>query len=474
MASPAPRNRLGRTWKDSLTSELGYLGMVCLGIFLYFMLALISLSETGTVGKVSPIQPAVQNNAYLSSLLEILGINRASPGQLQFFFFLILLLLFADFAWAILIFSRRYNKGLGSILWFAIGISLVLFLTPPLISKDIFSYIYYGKIGTVYHSNPYVVAPQKFASDPLLTYVCLNWKNTAVVYGPLFTSLSMLLTLCAGSSIIANIYAYKAAMILFNLANILLIWYLLGQLAPRRQRLGTILYAWNPLVLIHVPGGGHNDAMMMTFALVALALLIRERRYAGYVFLCLSVMVKFATIILVLAYVIYELSRVASWKRRARELAVFASILLIITVVLMLPFWDGPATLDSMRQNLGLHNYSSPGGLLTALAPLLLQHVFRLPADLARTLGDVLCKLLLYAVFLAFLLHASLKCASTRDLPHCFFAITAVFLLISSSYQPWYMVWLLPWLALRAWDRLSQTALFLGTGTTLFAGIRPY
>ena len=82
MASPAKKAESEKTWIDALTSELGYVGMICLTIFLYAIVALLSLAPDGTIGKLSPIHEAVQRNTYLSRMLEITGINRATNTQL--------------------------------------------------------------------------------------------------------------------------------------------------------------------------------------------------------------------------------------------------------------------------------------------------------------------------------------------------------------------------------------------------------
>ncbi len=68
--------------------------------------------------------------------------------------------------------------------------ALVL-LAPPLLSTDIFSYQFYGRMGAVYGANPYLAGPHALALDPLFPYIGAKWSYTPTVYGPLFTALSM-------------------------------------------------------------------------------------------------------------------------------------------------------------------------------------------------------------------------------------------------------------------------------------------
>lgn len=476
LAAPRVREKTRReAWADALTSELGYVGMISATLFLYAVIALLSLAPDGTVGKLSPIHEAVQRNTYLSTLLDVTGINRASNLRLSIISIIVFVLLMAVYAWAVLVFRRRQDKGLFPILTLTLFLCLLLVVIPPLLSKDVFSNIFYAKIAARYHDNPYVVTPQRFSGDQLMAYVSLNWKNTAIVYGPLHTYFSMLLNLGAGEGITANIIVFKGAMALLHVANVLIIWFILGFIAPRRQRLGTMLYAWNPIALAIGVGGGHNDVMMMTLVLAAVYLLLKERKWAGFVFLCLSVLIKYISIILVVALVIYLVSRENGRAARARELARCAAVFLFIVVPLFLPFWAGTKTFDSTLRNLQLNNYSSVGGLLSFAFGAVFEFVLRLPASLAATFGSALSKLLLLPIFLATLWCVPRHMRGWGDIPDCFFWVTLVFLATTSYYMPWYFLWLLPLIALRPWDRASKWSLATGTATIpLGADIHPF
>lgn len=462
-------------WRDRLTSELGYTLLICLTIFLYVVLALLALAPDGTVGKLSPIHEAVQGNSYVVRLLDSTGIDHASNYQLIAAFWLLLLIILLAYAWAILVFRHRQDKGLFSILSLTVLLCALLTVVPPLVSKDTFSYVFYGKIAASYHDNPYIITPQRFSGDQLMAYVSLNWKNTAIVYGPLHTYFSMLLNIIAGQSITSNIFVFKGAMAFFHLLNVGIIWSMLGFLAPRRQRLGTMLYAWNPISLIIGVGGGHNDLMMMTLILGGLYFLVKGKRWPGYVLLVLSVFIKYISIMLVVALVIYFLNRRETWKERLRDLVLYAAVFLLIAVLLFLPFWAGFKTFDSTLRNLQLKNLLSVGGLLGTAFYGIFRFVLRIPASFAKTLGQILAEVLLLPFFVATLWLAPRRAKERRDLPNVFFLVTLAYLLTTSYYMPWYMIWLLPFIALRPWDRLSKYSLGIGTATIyLGCDVRPY
>ena len=475
MASPAKKAESEKTWIDALTSELGYVGMICLTIFLYAIVALLSLAPDGTIGKLSPIHEAVQRNTYLSRILEITGINRATNTQLVVISIILFVLLLAAYAWAILIFRHRQDKGLFSILSLALLLCVILTVNPPLVSKDVFSNIFYGKRAARYGDNPYIITPQRFANDQLMVYVSLNWKNTAIVYGPLHTYFSMLLNLVAGEGITANILVFKGAMAFFHLINTVIVWSMLDFLAPRRRRFGTMLYAWNPLALSIGVGGGHNDVMMMTLVLLALYLLVRGKKWPGFIVLCLSVMIKYITVILLVALVIYLLYRKQGAAERLRDLALYLAVFLSIAVVLFLPFWAGTNTFSSTLRNLQLNNFSSVGGAISYVLASLFKYLLFIPASVAETLASIISKSLLLPVFFAALWLAPRRARRWDDLPDCFFFVTLAYLVTTSYYMPWYFIWLLPLISLRPWDRLSSYSLGIGTATiVLGCDVRPY
>lgn len=475
MKSPRrPVSKAEGSWRESLSSELAYLGMLSATLFLYIMLAFLSLSPSGVVGKMCTIHFSVQNNQFLRKLLESLRFYAASPVKLRILLYLIIALTWLCYLWAILIFSQRRDKGLFSILSFTALLSLLLLFTPPLLSRDMFSYIYYGRIAVVYQNNPYLVTPQKFLSDPLFSFTSLFWKNTPAVYGPFFTLLSMLLTWPAGGNITLNIYLFKLMLILCNMACILLIWNILGQHAPRRQRLGTMLYAWNPLVLINTAGGGHNDIVMAALALVALALLMKGRKYSGFAFLSLSFLVKYVTAIFMLSYAIYLHVNRESTRAWLRDMLAFALIFLVLFSAFYLPFWSGMSTFSPLLNNLKLRNVTLPAGWLVAGVIWFLRAALRLPSGAASTVGNILCSLVLSGGFLVFLVRCSLKCRRVHDMPNAWFLLALVFLLTRPYYLSWYLLWVFPFLCLRKWDRLSQGVLLLGTLTLVFADVIPY
>lgn len=451
------------SFRASLTGEVAYVGMLCSIFFLYLVLAMLSLAPINAVGKNSPIQVAAYRNDYLRDVIRALGLDRASLMQLRVAAFIVIVLLILVYCWAIYIFRNREDKRLGSILLVTAGLSLILILLPPLFSRDVFSNIYYGKIKAVYGANPYTSSPQKFLNDSILPFTSTYWKNTPIVYGPFYTLFSMGLVKVAGVGVTAGIYANKITLALFHLGNVILIWTLLGRFYPRRRVLGTMLYAWNPLVLVASIGGAHNDVMMAFFAVLALYLVMAEHPWAAVFSMTLSVMTKYATGILLVALVIYLVRRKALWRDRLKVLAACLAIFLLVSVLLFSPFWEGFSTFRTTLDNLKLHTPFSVGNVLAVGLEQVFHYVLRLPVETAHAWASSCARGFLQILFLCLLFYFTMRCRSREDLLDNWTWILISFLLTTSYLFSWYMVWVIPFLAMREWDRVNRFWLMLAT-----------
>ena len=148
---------------------------------------------------------------------------------------------------------------------------------PLLLSTDAWTYWDYGRIASVHDGNPYRDEPAAFPDDPALPYTGTAWRTTTTVYGPAFTLASEPLARAAGSSADAAAWTYKTLAALAILAA--------AALAARvstRPAFALAFVGWNPLLAVHLAGGGHNDAWVAALVLAALAAgAAGRRRLAG-------------------------------------------------------------------------------------------------------------------------------------------------------------------------------------------------
>ena len=184
--------------------------------------------------------------------------------------------------------GRELRSGIGSgagpgvgelrrMLWLW---SLPLLLTPPLFSRDAYSYAAQGNL--VRHGyDPYAVGafvlPGPFADsvDPL-------WLGAGreAPYGPLFLVLAGGVSTLTGDSVYLGVLGMRA----LALAGVALLAVYLPRLAARcgvDPRGALWLGLVNPLTVMHFVSGAHNDALMVGLIVVGLTLAVGQGRLTG-------------------------------------------------------------------------------------------------------------------------------------------------------------------------------------------------
>jgi Glycosyltransferase family 87 len=130
-------------------------------------------------------------------------------------------------------------------------------LAPPLHSLDVFSYIAYARLGAEHGLNPYDAVPAALPGDPAASRV-EDFRFAVSVYGPLFTLATHPLGLV---SVPAALWSLKAAAAL-SVVGIAALTARLAAIRGASPEAAAGLVALNPLVLVHVVGGAHNDGLM--------------------------------------------------------------------------------------------------------------------------------------------------------------------------------------------------------------------
>ncbi len=163
--------------------------------------------------------------------------------------------------------------------------ALPMILGPPLASRDVYAYGAQGRLAEQGY-DVYEVGPAALGSDdPILAPVDPLYRETPVLYGPAFVSLSSVGAAITGSSPESAVVFYRllavasliaAAFGIFDTAKSL-------RIDPVDA---LILGVANPLVLLHLVSGAHNDAIMLGFLLVGIAAGLRMKRPHLAVVLC--------------------------------------------------------------------------------------------------------------------------------------------------------------------------------------------
>ena len=315
------------------------------------------------------------------------------------------------------------------------GLILLFALAPPLLSLDVFSYISYARLGTEHGLNPYDYAPAAIPADEAAMRV-EDFREAVSVYGPLFTLASYPL---GALGVPAALWALKAVAAL-SVAGIAALTARLASARGIEPRAAAAFVALNPLVLVHVVGGAHNDGLMALLMILGVALVASARPASGGVAMIAGLAVKVAAALPIPFAVLGA-------RPRGPLLAGLAGALIAIGAVALALFGTGALEALSVAGN----NQS-------------LVSRWSVPATLSRVSGiDVdFLRTLLGALYALGVLGLLAWVARGADWVRA--AAWAAFgLLVASAYMvPWYLIWLLP-LAAISRDRVLIGATVLLT-----------
>ncbi len=184
-----------------------------------------------------------------------------------------------------------------------------LLLSVPVFSRDTYSYLAQGALlrdGL----DPYVVGPVENV-NPLLDNVSPIWTTTTAPYGPAFILVAKFVTMLTGDNVVAGTMLLRLCMLP---GLVLLIW-----AAPRVARhigangaAALWICVLNPLVIIHLMGGVHNEMLMVGLMMAGIALTLERHPIAGIAVVTVGVAVK-ATAGLALPFLVWV------WMRQLRD-----------------------------------------------------------------------------------------------------------------------------------------------------------
>ncbi|MBI4301133.1 MAG: glycosyltransferase family 39 protein [Chloroflexi bacterium] len=372
------------------------------------------------------------------------------PGELPFFFdipeyhgpplavFILATTAIGYIYWVLLERFRTPSPSIRIVVIFAILFSLTLSLSYPVMSNDIFKYAFNGRILAIYHANPFLTTPDAFSNDPYLPLV--YWHNRLSAYGPIWRWMEASSALLAPGNCLATILTLKGWSISFFLADTALVYAILRRTHPEKAVLGTMIFAWNPLIVIESAVNGHNDSVLVFFLLLAVYLALTRKYLWVIPALVLSVLIKPVTIILIPIFALYVLKELENTKQRLQVALGAAALSIVIVTALYLPFWQGIETLK------GLARENWIGGSLAALVYEIMSRL-GVNSNPARNITQVLF-LLPFGLIYARELIAILRRKSGNIALSTFSILFWYLVLASFWFLPWYLLWLVAVVAL--------------------------
>ncbi|HEY6551097.1 MAG TPA: polyprenol phosphomannose-dependent alpha 1,6 mannosyltransferase MptB [Solirubrobacterales bacterium] len=349
-------------------------------------------------------------------------------------------------------FGRRF-------IWSGIVLLVAAFAClPPLLSHDVYSYVDYARLGVLHNLDPYVHPPTAAPADPAFAHV--TWTETTSAYGPLFTLVTYPLAWLPVGAAVYILKAISAAAVLATAA-------LVARLAPARgvdplRAAGFV--ALNPLVLVHVVGGPHNDALAVLLMTLGVASVLTARAPAAGAWLVAAIAVKASTAVATPFALLGAANQGPTGLRRdistrfrpVDRLLVGAGLAaLLIGGVAYLGFgWNWLDAFALAGENQGRTSYLS--------IPITTARLTDLDPNTVRAAA-----LALYAAFVIYLLIWTYRGGDwLRAAAWATFAL----LLATAWLLPWYLLWPLPLAALSR-DRKLQLLLLALTAYQLGARI---
>jgi hypothetical protein len=300
-------------------------------------------------------------------------------------------------------------------------------VAPVLLSHDVYSYVDYARLGVRHGLDPYVHPPLAAPGDP--AYAHVTWIEATSAYGPLFTLLTYPLAWLPVGFAVAALKAVAALSVLGIAALTARIAAWRG-IDPLRA---AAFVALNPLVLVHVVGGAHNDALTMLLAMLSVAAILSGRELSGGATLVAAIATK-------LSAAFFAPFALVGTQRRGRLLAGAAGVIAAMGLFAYLAFgWDWLHGFGLAGENQSRTSHMS--------VPITFARISGLDPDGVRLAFAVL--------FVALVLYLLAWTARRGDWIRAA-AWTAFGLLIATAWLlPWYLIWPLP-LAAISRDRALQ------------------
>jgi hypothetical protein len=176
--------------------------------------------------------------------------------------------------WAVVV-VRAGGLSRRTVIGVLVAAHVLFLLAPPLLSQDVFSYIAYARLGTEHDLNPYEHAPVDAPGDPVYPYA--GSKTATSAYGPLFTLTTYPL---AWVGVPTAFWILKVVAALASLALVRVVWRTAERLG-RDPRAAALFVGLNPLTLVHVVGGAHNEAYVVLLTMVGVLAWVAGRGAAA-------------------------------------------------------------------------------------------------------------------------------------------------------------------------------------------------
>lgn len=182
----------------------------------------------------------------------------------------------------------RTTRALWLILGVAIGLRAYVLLFDPLLSSDVYRYVWDGKVQAA-GINPYRYVPADqalaFLRDGTI-FPHINRAATAVTIYPPVAQFFFLIVTRIGE----NVTVMRLALVGCEAVTVAIIALFLRRMNQPMTR--VVAYLWHPLPLWEIASSGHVDALMLALMLLGLWIALSGHALRGAALIAFSVLVK--------------------------------------------------------------------------------------------------------------------------------------------------------------------------------------
>ncbi len=361
--------------------------------------------------------------------------------------------------------TERETRLLFSIiLAFAALFGILFLFAPALGTRDALLYGLYGRMALIYRANPYVTAGIILPSD--LLYGVIASPAGHPIFGPVWMDVSLAVAMAARGGVANILLDFRLLALAVHLANTLLIWSLLIRLKPEARFTGTLLYAWNPAVLLLGVAEMHLEMVVILFTLLAALFFQRRALVLSWVCLLLAVLIQPLSVLLLPLFLslYWKATRAQPGARRVVWWLSLIAVTVMIVALAYAPYYSGwgPGGIAA-QVRLSL----VPGTSVDSLAAAI-QHLRISTAPAIAWLAVPLTWTILAMVVAGCLLLLGVWLTANLDYALLFGGwLYLALLALSPSYMPWYALLPLALAICSASVRTTLLALLLAGGALL-------
>jgi alpha-1,6-mannosyltransferase len=165
-----------------------------------------------------------------------------------------------------------------------------MLLSPPLFTRDVYSYLAQGALA-LRGLDPYEVGPAELPPGPVADNVHYVWRTTPAPYGPLFILIAKTMSRLTGEDAILGVIGMRLVL----LVGLILLVFVLPRLADElggKRTVALWLVVANPMTVVHLVGGPHNDLLMIGLLAAGTLLVLQRRHVLGIVLVTVAMAVK--------------------------------------------------------------------------------------------------------------------------------------------------------------------------------------